>query len=203
MTPQHSPDGQWWWNGTAWCPAYSADRTRWWNGSTWVEVSPSHHDFLGQREYKGVNGTVSFDGTFVTIKRTGPIGRFWLGKGEKRIPLNQIVAVQWKQPGFVNGFIAFTITGAIETRAGFGRQTIAAATKDENAVIVNQGQASDFQKLREAIEEAIATRAHSPGGGTSSAAPSMADELAKLADLKNKGVLSEEEFAAQKARLLS
>ncbi len=36
------------------------------------------------------------------------------------------------------------------------------------------------------------------GGGASSA-----DELAKLGDLKAKGVISEEEFAAQKAKLLS
>ncbi|WP_068108785.1 SHOCT domain-containing protein [Tropicimonas marinistellae] len=33
-------------------------------------------------------------------------------------------------------------------------------------------------------------------------APSAADELAKLADLKEKGVISEEEFAAQKAKIL-
>lgn len=34
-------------------------------------------------------------------------------------------------------------------------------------------------------------------------AVSTAEELSKLADLKEKGVLSEEEFAAQKARLLA
>jgi len=33
--------------------------------------------------------------------------------------------------------------------------------------------------------------------------PSIADELAKLADLKAKGVLTNEEFAAQKAKLLA
>jgi hypothetical protein len=32
---------------------------------------------------------------------------------------------------------------------------------------------------------------------------SVADELAKLAQLKEAGVLTEEEFAAQKAKLLS
>ncbi len=34
-------------------------------------------------------------------------------------------------------------------------------------------------------------------------APSPAEELAKLAELKDKGVLSEEEFAAQKGRILA
>jgi membrane protease subunit (stomatin/prohibitin family) len=34
-------------------------------------------------------------------------------------------------------------------------------------------------------------------------ATSAADELAKLADLNQKGVITDEEFAAQKAKLLS
>jgi hypothetical protein len=34
------------------------------------------------------------------------------------------------------------------------------------------------------------------------AGPSTADELAKLAELKDKGVISEEEFLAQKAKIL-
>ena len=36
-----------------------------------------------------------------------------------------------------------------------------------------------------------------------SASGSSADELAKLSDLKDKGVLTDEEFAAQKAKLLA
>ena len=35
------------------------------------------------------------------------------------------------------------------------------------------------------------------------AGPSTADELAKLAELKEKGVISEDELQAQKAKLLS
>jgi uncharacterized membrane protein YdbT with pleckstrin-like domain len=40
------------------------------------------------------------------------------------------------------------------------------------------------------------------GGGGESAPTSVADELAKLEDLRARGVLSDEEFAAQKTRLL-
>lgn len=39
--------------------------------------------------------------------------------------------------------------------------------------------------------------------GTGGTKPSVADELAKLDELRRSGILSEEEFAAQKARLLS
>lgn len=155
-------------------------------------------------ECKGVNGTVEFDGTFVTIKRTGALGRLTVGKGEKRIPLGQVVAVQWKEPGaMVRGFISFTITGAQENKRGFGKQTIDAA-KDENAVIVAKSQAEEFRKLRAIIEEAVAAREirTSTAGSVSASALSTADELAKLAQLRDQGVLSQEEFDAQKAKLL-
>lgn len=41
------------------------------------------------------------------------------------------------------------------------------------------------------------------GRSTSAGTSGMADELAKLADLRGKGILSEEEFQAQKAKLLA
>jgi len=50
------------------------------------------------------------------------------------------------------------------------------------------------ESLRAATEAAVQT---------AGSKPSVADELAKMADLRDKGVLSEEEFAEQKKRLLS
>ena len=55
---------------------------------------------------------------------------------------------------------------------------------------IAQAQAHEAQ-FRSYVQEAAGS-----GGGT-------ADELAKLADLKAKGVLTDEEFAQQKAKLLS
>jgi hypothetical protein len=45
-------------------------------------------------EVQGRNGTVIFDGQFVTIQRTGFMARATLGKGEKRIPVASITAVE-------------------------------------------------------------------------------------------------------------
>jgi hypothetical protein len=50
-----------------------------------------------------------------------------------------------------------------------------------------------------AMEKAQKEYIQSVAGGSASAA----DELAKLGDLKAKGVLSDEEFAAQKAKILA
>lgn len=90
-------------------------------------------------QVKGHNGTISFDGTVVTIARTGFMARATIGKGEKRIPVRQITAVQFKPAGvLMNGYIAFTIGGGNEQRSRFGAQTYQAA-QDENAVVFMGG----------------------------------------------------------------
>ena len=53
-------------------------------------------------QVRGHNGTVTYDGQFVTIARTGFLARATVGKGEKRIPLRHITAVQLK-PGLAEG----------------------------------------------------------------------------------------------------
>ena len=52
------------------------------------------------------------------------------------------------------------------------------------------------------IRERMALARHPQSGPSPTPASSLADELLKLAQLRDSGVLSEEEFAAQKARLL-
>jgi hypothetical protein len=48
---------------------------------------------------RGRNGTVTFDGATVVIARSGFVARATIGKGEKRIPLRHITAVQFKPRG--------------------------------------------------------------------------------------------------------
>lgn len=105
---------------------------------------------------KGHNGTVHFDGKFVTIERTGGLARLSVGKGEKRIPVKSITAVQWKPPGMLaNGYIEFTVMGGNESRSRAGAAT-AQAAGNENAVLVTKKQADDFTALRRAVEDVIA-----------------------------------------------
>lgn len=54
---------------------------------------------------------------------------------------------------------------------------------------------ADAQRQEAAVQSYIRNAAGTSGG--------TADELAKLADLKSKGMLTDEEFAAQKAKILS
>ncbi|MFJ4674097.1 DUF4429 domain-containing protein [Kitasatospora purpeofusca] len=153
-------------------------------------------------EAKGHTGHVSFDGEYVTITRKGLLARTSVGKGEKRIHISQITAVQWKPPGMlVNGFIQFTVPGGNERRSGFGLQT-SSAVMDENSVIVMKNQAAAFEELRAAVEEAIADLHRSAPTTTTSTSGSLADELGKLQHLADTGALTADELAIAKARLL-
>lgn len=150
-------------------------------------------------EVKGHTGQIVFEGDYVTITRKGFNARVTVGKGEKRVHVSQISGVQWKPAGLmVNGFIQFTVPGGNERRSAFGSQTTNAVT-DENSVVFTKKQMPEFEKLRAAIEAAIAAH-HTPRAQV--APGSVADELAKLGALRAQGLLSPEEFEQQKARLL-
>jgi hypothetical protein len=64
---------------------------------------------------------------------------------------------------------------------------------------VSKKEAEGVQGLLRLMNQS-APRAGAPSQGPG---PSLADELRKLAELRDSGVLSETEFAAQKSRLLS
>jgi len=162
------------------------------------EPSNPQKGMPGGNYFKGYNGQVEVSDTGVTITRKGLLGLLTHGfKGEKRFPFTSISAVQFKNAGmFVNGYIQFSILGGVEARGG-----VLDASSDENTVMFWQGaQDEAFARLREIVEHKIAdTRRPAT---TTLAQTSIADELGKLADLVQRGLLTDAEFAAQKRALL-
>ncbi len=69
-------------------------------------------------------------------------------------------------------------------------------------LIVNGDKMRDRQ-MEQAKQQAIAQREYIQEVAGSDGGSSNADELAKLADLHKQGVLTDDEFAAQKAKLLA
>lgn len=146
-------------------------------------------------EVKGYNGTVTFDGQSITITRTG-LGRMTVGKGQIRIPVGSVTAVKWKPAGpVVNGYIHFSMLGNTDRRSRFGRQTTD-VNRDENSVIFHRRQMREFENLRAAIEAAMQR-------GAQPQAASVPEQIAQLAALRDRGILTEAEFAAKKTNLLS
>jgi hypothetical protein len=68
--------------------------------------------------------------------------------------------------------------------------------------LIARGKSMQERAINQAAEQEKRTRAYIQEVSASSGA-STADELAKLAQLKDSGVLTEEEFAAQKAKVLA
>ncbi len=131
----------------------------------------------------------------ITIRRRGLLNAVNVGlTGEKDIYLPTITGIQVKKPGLTVGYIQFMARGSQDNKGG-----VTGAVQDENTIVFagkkNYQLAQDMKKK---IEELI----HQP---LPSLAPpvSTADELAKLAALKEQGILTAEEFDEQKKLLLS
>lgn len=186
-----------------WYPV-SPSTQRYWDGNEWTEYeAPLEQAPAPMQLVSGTNGQAGFDGQFVVIARRGLRARATVGKGEKRIPISSITAVQWKPAGaVVNGFIQFSMSGGSERRSQFGSQT-KAAVHDENSVVFTKAQMPAFQALRSAVEGAI-----SPSGSTPVetarlvAQPTVLDQLEHLGRLHDSGVLTDAEFAEKKEDLL-
>lgn len=143
---------------------------------------------------KGHNGQMSFDGQNVTISRKGVLGFLTQGlKGDKIIKLSSITAVQFKKVGMItSGYLQLSLTGGNESRGG-----VFDATQDENTVMFVKKQEKDFEGLRDAIQAALNAPRNDVLGSSSSI-----DQLEKLANLLDRGVITDAEFQAQKTKLL-
>jgi hypothetical protein len=161
-----------------------------------ADVGDSTSEDSDAFKVRGRNGQLTVAPTKVIISREGTLGFVTHGhKGHKEIDLDQISAVQFKRNGLGTvGYIQFSFMGGSETKHG-----ITDAVRDENSVLFNKSQEPGFVRAKELIDE-YRTALRRPH--TQSAAISVADELEKLAALKDKGILDAEEFDAQKRKLL-
>lgn len=152
----------------------------------------------------GWNGSVSFDGRFVTIRRNTIVGRLTMGRSDKRIPVGQLTAVQLKAANVVsNGFVQFSFSGA-EERNDTRLHRVANAANDENSVVFLPWHNAAFNALRDEIEQAMA-RGASPDDHPEPTAHTPADPravLEQLAGMFDAGLLSAEEYATKKAEVL-
>lgn len=106
--------------------------------------------------------------------------------------INYSPAKKWRK---AYGFIQFIVKGA---KPG-SSERLADVRKDENAVVFTWKEASNFQKIKDIIEDKIASMQEGQTISTSS----NLDELEKLAKLHEKGIVNDEEFETKKKELLN
>ncbi|EJS68506.1 MULTISPECIES: DUF4429 domain-containing protein [Bacillus] len=147
-------------------------------------------------EATGVNGQLQVEGNKIVIKRKGVLAKMSQGlKGDKEILIKHLSSIQFKPAGiFTNGYIQFSFSGGKENKGG-----LFDATKDENSIMFSKKQQPNFLKLKALIEQKMDEQ-HSPA--PINASGDVADQIKKLADLRDSGILTNEEFDAKKKQLL-
>ena len=140
----------------------------------------------------GIGGQLELLENKVRIKRKGALA-FMSGKGfkgDKEIFIKDISSIQFKKAGFTtNGYIQFAFYGGQETKGGIWN-----ATKDENTIMFNSSHQKEFEEIKSMIDEMKAR----PEGERKSGL----DDLEKLAELKQKGIITQEEFDKKKKEIL-
>ena len=133
----------------------------------------------------------------LTITPKGVLGFMAKGlKGTKTIPFASITAIQHKRAGFTNGYLQFTLPGGNESRGG-----VFSAAGDEDTFMYSKAIESRVDAAKAFIEERMnALKKLSPS--QPSTGRGLVDELARLGELRQQGLLSDEESTAAKRRLL-
>lgn len=149
---------------------------------------------------QGVSGLLEVYADKLCITPKGALGFLTQGlKGTKTIPFYSITAIQFKESGIGSGYIQFTIPGGNESKSG-----LFAAAADENSFMF-AGDNDTAREIKEYIEMRI-YELRSPPSASNAQPPErtygLADELEKLSSLKEKGLLTEDEFIAAKKRLI-
>jgi hypothetical protein len=117
-------------------------------------------------------------------------------RGNRDILFSQIASIRLKKATTMgSGFIQFLLSGRNET----GNHDNAA--RDENTVMFRGARQVEFDRIKAAIEMKMAT-ARTITTRPQPRAASYIEELEQLASLRNKGIITEEEFAAKKRQIL-
>lgn len=110
----------------------------------------------------------------------------WLNVTDKQVPYEKVNTVESQQTIFDRLFGC----GSLQIFTGNDIQGILFAGIDQP------------MKLKRIIEQRIGTASRTPQNGANGETLSAADEIAKYADLKERGVISQVEFDAKKRQLL-
>lgn len=148
------------------------------------------------RRLEGLGKTLDVFSDELTITPTGLLGMMdSIQSGGITIPISSITAIQFKDGGAMrHGYLQFGILGG--GRIGGG---IDEAVNDPNAITFPSSMNSEAREVKAFIENAMAqSRVQSHSGGLN-----VSDEVSRLADLRSKGILTDEEFTRAKAKLLS
>ena len=150
---------------------------------------------------KGVNGQVTLLEHRIKIERKGVLAFATYGlRGTKEILISEMTSIEYKDAGGVlSGYILFLYRGGRDVRSSvFSEDSI---TNNENAIVFIKESQPAFDTLRSMLNDKL-EEYRKPQQVVVQQEPSRLDELKKLGELRDSGIITGEEFESEKARLL-
>ena len=152
----------------------------------------------GRMKIVSINNELELVDNNIIIRRRGVAHAMAAGlTGERMIPISTLTAIQLK-PGawWSPGFILFSYAGSKPFMGG-----IIEATQDPDAFIFQKELNDEVSMFKAKVEKIL--RDSKQATPASNSPPALTDEIRKLAELKQQGILSQEEFDAAKRKLLA
>jgi uncharacterized membrane protein YdbT with pleckstrin-like domain len=125
----------------------------------------------------------------------------FIAKRSMEIPLDKINDVRFEQRIFERVMGAGTLIIQSASETGRNEFTFIRHPEDVQKTIYHASETEQDRQITRQVGQMSAAAASAPP--TPAGAPNVTTELERLAELRAKGVLTEEEFQAQKARILS
>jgi hypothetical protein len=140
---------------------------------------------------KGSSGaSVTFDGWTVTVHHRS-------GLGDASVPIGQLAGVEFRKAGLLSaGMFTLLTAGTVAPKRRPGL-----ANRNPLAVWLTIGSNREFAALRDVILRAVAAQQAGPRQ-YAAAPPSLADELARLGQMVQQGLLTPAQFEQAKQQLL-
>jgi len=160
-------------------------------------------------EIKGQNGKmILFEDRIVISRKT--FGGFLAqgGTGDRQYFLKDIAGLEFKKPSFIsNGYLKVLVSGTEDTSAQVGPLgNSMKSVEDPNTLTLRSFSGKSAKKYEQfyhqLLEKYEAHKIH-PTDQKSKPVLGKMDELEKLAELHKNGILTDEEFQAEKKKLLN
>ncbi|WP_097229876.1 DUF4429 domain-containing protein [Streptomyces zhaozhouensis] len=161
-------------------------------------------------QFKAYDGKVSFDGKIVGFRWfwTGASSAKWKA-GDQSFPVSELAGVEWSSPETTGGHLRLLRRGADGEPERVDRGEV---DQDPASVVFGPGYGLVHESLPLAAAVLEAVRASEPddrgpvdrGAGKRRAAPGdIADRIRHLGELRDSGLVTDEEFTAKKRELLA
>ena len=142
--------------------------------------------------------TLELRGDTVTITKRGLANALASGmNGARTIQISAITAVQMKPAGMLTpGYILFSYAGSKPFMGGVWE-----ATQDPDTFLFGKDLTGEVAEFKVQVEKKM--RESKQTAPVNNSSGSLTDELRKLSEFKQQGILSQEEFEAAKKKLLA